>query len=494
MKTIHKFVLKAYLGPLLITFFIVQFVLMMNFVWRYIDELTGKGLDGATIVELLSCATANMIPLGLPLSMLLSSIMALGNIGESYELLAMKSAGMSLPRILKPLFVLVFFISVAGFFISNNLVPYANQRMYEILFDVREQRQELEFQDGMFFNGLPEMSIRVSHQDKETKLLTDILMFDTRAENGDMTTTIADSGYIRLSPDKTFLYLTLYNGQTYEHTRSTQWFDRNTLREHEFERQDGSFPIEKVKPREGDMSREFSESQTRNMIELEELMDSLHILIDRSTMASYAPLLKEQIFAGDTTILPNDSLVIDRSRFQVIDARDSINNLSIRDKARVYNLAANTARASRGAYSFDEQSSKIALTQLYRSENEWHRKLTMPISILVFFMIGAPLGAIIRKGGLGTPIVISVLFFVIYYVISITGEKLSKEGAWDAFYGMWLPIFILTPVAIYLTVKATNDTSLLDFDWYDGRLRRLGRKVVRRVRKMLGFKRKKTNA
>lgn len=494
MKTIHRFVLKAYLGPLVVTFFIVQFVLMMNFVWRYIDELTGKGLDGATIVELFSCATANMIPLGLPLSMLLSSIMALGNLGESYELLAMKSAGMSLPRILSPLLVLVSLISVGGFFVSNNLVPYANERMYEILFDIREQRQEMEFQDGMFFNGLPDMSIRVGHQDQKSKLLTDVLMFDTRAENGDMTTTIADSGYIRMSDDKSFLYLTLYNGQTYEHTRSTQWYDHNTLREHQFERQDGTFPIEKVRPREGDMSREFSESQTRNMVELEELMDSLHILIDRSTMASYAPLLNDQIFAGDTTILPNDSIVIDRSAFRVINAKDSIAKLSIRERSRVYNLAANTARASRGAYSFDEQSSKIALTQLYRSENEWHRKLTLPISIIVFFMIGAPLGAIIRKGGLGTPIVISVIFFVIYYVISITGEKLSKEGTWDALYGMWLPIFILTPVAIYLTVKATNDTSLLDFDWYDGRLRKLGRKVARVVRKIFGLKRKKSNA
>ncbi len=489
MKKIHKLVLKAYLGPLVATFFIVQFVLMMNFVWRYIDELTGKGLDVGTIVELFACATANMIPLGLPLAMLLSSIMALGNLGESYELLAMKSAGMSLPRILSPLIVLVSLISVGGFFISNNLVPWANQRMYDIMFDIREQRQEISFKDGMFFNGLPNMSIRVTHQDPETKLLTDVLMFDTRAENGDMTTTIADSGYIRMSDDKSFLYLTLYNGQTYEHTRSTQWYDHNTMREHKFDRQDGSFPIEKVTPREGDMSREFSESQTRNMNELEELMDSLHILIDRSTLASYAPLLKEQIFARDTTILPNDSITIDRLGFRVVNAADSMRNLSTRELAKVYSSAANTARASRGAYTFDEHSSKIAITQLYRSENEWHRKLTLPISILIFFMIGAPLGAIIRKGGFGTPIVISVIFFVIYYIISVTGEKMSKEGTWDALYGMWLPIAILTPVAIYLTIKATNDSSLLDTDWYDGRIRKLRRKVSKRLGKL--FKRKK---
>jgi lipopolysaccharide export system permease protein len=167
MKKIHLLVLKAYLGPLFATFFIVQFVLMMNFVWRYIDELTGKGLDVSTIAELLACATANMIPLGLPLAMLLSAIMAMGNLGENFELLAMKSAGMSLPKILKPLIILVSIIAVGGFFISNNLVPYANKRMYEILYDIREQRQDMEFQDGMFFNGLPDMSIRVGNQDSE---------------------------------------------------------------------------------------------------------------------------------------------------------------------------------------------------------------------------------------------------------------------------------------------------------------------------------------
>ena len=491
MKKIYKLILKAYIGPLVVNFFIVQFVLMMNFVWRYIDELTGKGLEVGTIVELLTCATINMVPMGLPLAMLLSAIMAFGNLGENYELLAMKSAGMSLPRILRPLIVVVLGISVGSFFISNNLVPYANERMYEILFDIREQRQDMEFQDGMFFNGLPDMSIRVGHQNPESKLLTDVLIFDTRAANGDMTTTVADSGYIRMSDDKSFLYLTLFNGQTYEHTRSTQWYDRNTMREHRFERQDGNFPVDRMGPREGDMSREFSESQTRNMVELEELMDSLHIMIDRSTMASYEPLIKEHIFVRDTSMMPGDSIRFDRSAFRTISVYDSLELMPTRDRARVYSQASGQARSSRGAYSYDEQTSKIALTQLYRSENEWHRKLTMPVSILIFFLIGAPLGAIIRKGGLGTPIVISVVFFVIYYIISLSGEKMAKEGTWDALPGMWLPIFILTPVAIYLTRKATNDSSLLDFDWYDVRIRKFRKRLSKQWAKLTKRNRKK---
>ena len=485
MVRVHRLVIKAYVGPLAATFFIVLFILMMNFVWRYIDELTGKGLEFSTITELVVCATANMIPMGLPLALLLSSIMAMGNLGEHYELLAMKSSGMSIMRILQPLIIIVGLISVFSFYLTNNIIPAANQRMFDILFDIREQRQELKFQDGMFFNGLPDMNIRVGHQDEKSNELHDVLIFDTRDANGDMTTTVAESGHIRMSDDKGYLYVTLHDGVTYEHTRSGMWYDKNSMRIHHFTRQDATIPIEKVAMPEGDMSREFSESNTRNMSGLEDLMDSLKIQMEYYNMVSLTPTVKRQIFVRDTTIFPDDSVHIDRTAFKPINFYDSITDLSIRQRAKVYQAAYNQARSAQGSYSFDEQSSKIPLTQYYRSLNEWHRKLTLPISILIFFMIGAPLGAIIRKGGLGLPAVISVIFFVIFYVISIWGEKMSKEGTWDALYGMWLPIPIFMLVAIYLTIKAKNDSSLLDTDWYDVRIRR----ITKRIKKL--FKRSK---
>ena len=487
MVRVHRLVIKAYMGPLAATFFIVLFILMMNFVWRYIDELTGKGLDFFTISELVVCATANMIPLGLPLALLLSSIMALGNLGENFELLAMKSSGMSIMRILKPLFIIVALISVFSFYLTNNIVPAANQRMYDILFDIREQRQELKFQDGMFFNGLPNMNIRVGHQDEKTNRLEDVLIFDTRDASGDMSTTVAESGYIHMSEDKSYLYITLHNGSTYEHTRSGQWYDKNSIRIHEFTRQDATIPIDKVTAPEGNMDREFTESRTRNMSGLEDLMDSLQLQIADYNVKSLTPLVKRQIFKRDTTIFPDDSVQFDRSAFKPISFYDSINDLSIRERAKVYQSAYSSARSAQGSYSYDEQSSKIPLTQYYLSLNEWHRKLTLPITILIFFMIGAPLGAIIRRGGLGLPAVISVIFFVIFYVISIWGEKMAKEGTWDALYGMWLPIPIFMLVAIYLTVKAKNDSSLLDTDWYDVRIRRIAKRIKRL------FKRNKSN-
>ena len=221
MKTIHKLVLKAYLGPMVLTFFIVMFVLMMNIVWRYIDELVGKGLSAGIIIELMTYFMANMIPLGLPLAMLLAAIMTMGNLGENYELLAMKSAGMSLVRITKPLIILVSVIAVGSFFIGNNLVPYANKKVYSIIYDIRQQKQSLEFQDGLFFNGIDNMSIRVSRQEPETHLLRDVLIYDNRIADGNMNTIVADSGYIRLSDDKRFLLVTLFNGEMYEQTRNS---------------------------------------------------------------------------------------------------------------------------------------------------------------------------------------------------------------------------------------------------------------------------------
>ncbi len=268
--------------------------------------------------------------------------------------------------------------------------------MFEIFHDIRQQRQELEFKDGLFFNGLEGMSIRVGKQDDDTRLLHDVLIFDTRSSNGDMTTTVADSGYIKMSDDKNYLYVTLFEGETYEQTRGAQWYDRNGLRHHLFERQDGTIPLSNLS--QSDKPNRANEAQTRNMSELQMLIDSLQTAAEAANSMSYAPLIKEQIFVNDISVLPGDSIRIDKSRFKPIDIYDSIAALGTRDRYRVYNAANNAVRNSRGIYSFDEQSSKYTLTQLYRSRNEWHRKLALPISIFVFFLIGAPLGAIIRKG------------------------------------------------------------------------------------------------
>ncbi len=471
---------------MVLTFFIILFILMMNFVWRYIDELVGKGLDPMVILELIMYATINMIPMGLPLAILLATIMTMGNLGEHYELLAMKSAGMSLMRIMKPLFLVIGILSIASFFIINNLVPYANKKMFTTLYDIKQQKEALEFQDGLFFNGIENMTIRVDKQDPETKLLTGVLIYDNRSNSGDMTTTIADSGYIRLSPNKEYLLVSLYNGETYEHSRNYQWYTKSSLRHHKFSRQEGKIPMSGLMapPQENKMLMN-NHSQTLNINDLQNDIDSLNTLVDNLTTTAYGPLIRDQIFARDPdAIIPIDSIETDRSmkRYNA-NLLDSLAKLDDRSKNRVYEQALRSARSSRNAFSFDETTSKEALNQLYRSKNEWHRKLTLPVSILIFFLIGAPLGAIIRKGGLGMPIVISVGFFVIYYIISISGEKFSKEGTWSSLLGMWIPAMILTPIALYLMRTANNDTPLFDRDWYRAQFSKFVKRIKIKFRK-----------
>ncbi len=485
MKKIHLLVLKSYLGPLILTFFIIIFILMMNFVWRYIDELVGKGLDAMVIIELLMYATINMIPMGLPLAILLATIMTMGNLGENHELLAMKSAGMSLMRIMKPLFWVIGIISIGSFFIVNNLVPYANRKMFTTLYDIKQQSQALDFQDGLFFNGIEDMTIRVDKQDPDTKLLHGVLIYDNRARNGNMTTTLADSGYIRLSDDKKFLLATLFNGESYEQSRNHQWYTKSSLRRHQFDRQDGKILVSGFDFQRSDESMFGENSQTKNIVQLEHSIDSLGNLVNNITTTAYTPLLREHIFASDPDAVAQiDTIEVDRSAKSFNAALiDSIARLDTRTKDKIYEQALRSARNSRNMFSFDESTSKTALDQLYRSKNEWHRKLTLPVSILIFFLIGAPLGAIIRKGGLGMPIVISVAFFVVYYIISISGEKFAKEGTWSSLTGMWFPAMILIPLALFLSQKANNDSPLFDMDWYAGRIKNLRERVESKFKK-----------
>ena len=478
LKTIHKLVLKSYLGPLVLTFFIITFVLMMNFLWRYIDELTGKGLGLGVIIELLVYATINLIPLGLPLAMLLAGIMTMGNLGENFELQAMKSAGVSLMRILKPLIWVTVLMSIGSFFLINNLVPYANKKMTSILIDIRRQKQVLELKDGLFFNGIDDMSIRVEHQNPETGELDKVLIYDNRSTSGNMTTTVAERGYIRLSEDKRYLLVTLYNGDNYQHTRNNQWYTDNSLRHDNFEVQDISIPMEGFDFQRTDNNEMLNGSQTKNIVELQQSIDSLSQVVNTSTSQSYEPLLRDNIFSKDTQVtqLP-DSLKIDKSGFIDVSLLDTIANLPLRGRNEVWNIAHTAAVESRNSFSFDETMTKDALTQLYKSKNDWHRKLSLPISVIIFFLIGAPLGAIIRKGGLGTPIVISVFFFVVYYIITLTGEKASVEGQWSAVMGMWISTIVLSPIAVYLLIKATNDSSLLDTEWYWAKYQKLREKI-----------------
>ena len=483
IKTVDKLILKSYLGPMVASFFIVLFVLMMNFLWKYIEDLVGKGLSFGMIVEFIFYGTTFMIAMGFPLATLFAAIMTMGNLGENYELLALKSAGVSLPRIMFSLFIVTTLMATASFFVSNNLVPYSHRKIFALLYDVREQKQKIEFKDGQFFNGVENMSIRVEHQDPVSGLLRDLLIYNTgNGSAGEMQVTVADSGYIRLTDDRRFLDVELFGGENYRFTRGRGWYDENALENTSFEEQRS---LELTPGYDFNRTDESlfggSDARTKDVAQLRIDIDSLNREVNSATATTYRPLLYEHLFARDTMVVTNTS-----EAHRSLGGRrpalllDSIARLSDREKDRLWANAQVAASNSKNVINWDEMTAKETLSKLYRAEIEWHKKWSLPVAVIVFFLIGAPLGAIIRKGGLGMPIVISVAFFVLYYVIYITGDKLAKEGSWPAFWGGWVPTLVLLPIAIYLTYKATNDSGLLNVEWYIIQYQKLKKRYVGR--------------
>lgn len=433
-----------------------------------IDELVGKGLSMSVIGELVMYMSATLIPMALPLATLLASIMTMGNLGENNELLALKSAGVSLPRIMRPLIVLMVVVCTSSFFVINNLTPYSYQQVFSLLSDISRQRQEMKFQDGIFFNGIPDMSIRVSHQDPETDKLTDILIYNT-SQYDKMQTTVADSGYIRISEDRKYLVVKLFNGQIYEQNRNFNWYTENELSHHMFDKQEMLVPLSGFAFERSDMTGMSSKSETRNMNQLTADIDSLRHSKDSVSERFTELFLDRHLFRAYAMVESYDSIPERQSKYVAKD----IDTMSISGRSEVLNQAKTWATDAQKFVDYEIDFAIYPSTLLYRAQLSYQQKIALPFSIMIFFLIGAPLGAIIRKGGLGMPIVVSVIFFVIYYIISITGEKLVKDGVMHPFIGMWLSSFVLLPLAIFLTYKSTNDSALLNADAYKAKLQKI---------------------
>lgn len=467
MKTVYRFVLKAYVGPMILTFFIVMFILLMHYLWMHIDELVGKGLGPGVIVELVLYASATLVPMGLPLATLLASIMTLGNLGENNELLALKAAGISLPRIMKPLIILMVVVCTGSFFVINNLTPYSFQKMFSLLSDISKQKQEMKFQDGIFFNGIPDMSIRIGHQDAKTNKLNDILIYNNKSYSK-MQTIVADSGYIRISDDRKYLIVQLYQGQIYEENRDYMWFNKNELSHHLFTEQRSLIPLSGFAFERGDQEAFASRSETKNMAELSVSIDSLGFAQDSMVTNFENRLIKSHLFRN-LQFHKLDSL----PQLREVSVLTALDTMSVEARNTIFTQASNWAEEARNYVEYESEYMSYASTMLYRAQADFQRKIALPFSIMIFFLIGAPLGAIIRKGGLGMPIVVSVLFFVVYYIITITGEKFVKDGAWSPFFGIWVSSFILFPIAIFLTYKSTNDSAIFNPDAYKKQFKRL---------------------
>jgi len=457
----------------------VIFILLMQFLWRYIDDLIGKGLEMSVISEFLLYTSASLVPMAMPLAVLLASLMTFGNLAENLELLAFKSSGISLVRIMAPVMVLSAFLAVGAFMFANYVMPVTNLKMRSLLYDIQQQRPELSIKPGVFDNNLEGYSIRIGDRDSKTNLLTDILIFDHTNKEGNTKVTVADSGYMKMTADEKHLLLTLYNGRTYEELQKQKTKNRNVKsyphQRSQFEHQDLIIEMTGFGLNRTDENLFRNSYQMLNISQLEHFEDSLEADLDtlvndfHATINSTLVRKSKNIMIKRSRILP-DTLKAKRREegmevltLHVDSAYARLNKL---EQRRAISQAINFARSNKGLTTSHANTSDWKISKLRRYQIEIHRKYTYSLLCLIFFFIGAPLGAIIRKGGLGIPVIVSVMFFLIYYVISMMGEKVVRENVLPPFAGMWISTLLLVPISVWLTIKAANDSVILNVETY----------------------------
>jgi len=465
VKKIHLLLLKAFIRPFIVTFFIVMFLLLMLFLFKYIDDLIGKGFEWYVILQLLMYAAATNVAMALPLSILLSSIMTFGNLGENYELVAIKSAGISLQKAMAPLFVLITFLGIAAFYFSDYMLPVANLKMGSLLYDVREQKASFLLEEGVFNNSIPGYSIRVEKklQTDSSDILKDIVIYDQSNAQGNTNVLMAKEGVMYKTKDGNFLVLKLKQGVRYEERAGKSGYNpRQELTRFRFHETEQKFDLSSFKFKREDESLFKSNYQMLNLKQLEISKDSvvkLNDSIQKTTFNIVKPYLK----------IYYQTSKYKTARFaKNLDFKEDKIFAGIKKdrKEMVLVNAIENAKVSKDAILGVSTKSDDFVRVIRRYMIEYNKKFTLAVSCLVLFFIGAPLGAIIRKGGLGLPVVVSVLFFLVYHIISTVGEKSAKEGNLSPEVGMWMAIFILTPLGLFLTYKATQDSVLFDFELY----------------------------
>ncbi|NOU59349.1 LptF/LptG family permease [Marinifilum caeruleilacunae] len=467
MKRLHSFILKSFLGPLAFTFFICMFVLLMQFLWRYIDELVGKGLEWTVIAEFLFYVSATLVPMALPLAILLASIMTFGNMGENYELTAMKAAGISLQRIMQPLTTLVIIISISAFFFANYVMPVASLKTTTLLVDIKNQKPELILKEGIFTNDLPNFSIKVDNIDKETGMMYKLLIYDHRDKRGNTNVTVADSGTMVTSPDKQNMTLTLYSGNMYQDVKQKSRRDKNhPSRRIKFQEYETNVPLRSSELKRSNEDRYSKNYRMLNLKQLVHSEDSMRNRLDVERDRLVNGLLAKHYFKKDAKSMRKDSVRYEELLKKTKDADSLFKAAPLTKQLTSVSSALSFARKARENISRKENEILSQEKWIIKFTNEWHRKFTLPFACLIFFFIGAPLGAIIRKGGLGMPVIVSVLFFIFYYIISMTAERFAKELVLPPALGMWISSLIILPLGIILTYKATTDSAVFNIENY----------------------------
>ena len=481
VKRLYTFMLSRFLPRFLMTFCICLFIVIMQFLWRYIDELVGKGLSINVIAELFFYAALSMVPLALPLSILLAALMTFGDLGEHIELTALKSSGISLTTIMKPLAILMALVAVGAFFFQNNVLPQSQVKMWTLLFSMRQTSPTLDIPEGAVYSQIPGYNIFVKRNDKERDMLYNVLIYDV--SNGMMYPRIvaADSGRLSMTEDKQHLVLTLYKGSWYEDMKSgggVRGMSGNLYRRETFHDKEILIPYDANFTRMDDETMR-SQYVGKNITELRQTIDSVRLKVDSAATMVLARLRSQPVCGvpsqrtvfkdGKSELLPTNDVKLDKP----IDFNKLLKETPQDDQQQIINQAIMRTTSMMQDLQFQGYTISDDNFIIRRHQIELMKKFTLSLACLIFFFIGAPLGAIIRKGGFGMPIVISVILFIVYYIIDNMGYKLARDGRWEVWHGMWLSSAVLMPLGIFLTKKAVNDSAVFNPDVWLNFLRRI---------------------
>jgi lipopolysaccharide export system permease protein len=471
IKKLDIFVLKSFLLLFAGTFFICLFIFMMQFLWRYVDELVGKGLEINVLAQFFFYSGLTLIPLSLPLAILLAALMTFGNFGERYELLSMKAAGIPLLRIMRPVVLFCVFLGGMSFFFQNVIGPRAQKQLWTLLVSMKQKSPEVDIPEGVFYSDIDGYNIYVKQKDRKTGMLKDILIYNFSDGFENAHIIWAAEGKLELTADKQHLFLHLYNGEQFENLKSQSVISRNvpyrreTFKEKhtlikfssEFNMVDGSF-----------LDRR---SDIKNMHEISVAIDSLTVHADSVGRSMYTDIMSTTY--RSPVLTPADSIKMKEERVAFINTDSIYNSMTSQEKLKVLTTTGN--RISSLASDWDMKSflTKDTDNNIRSHRSDWHKKITLSLACIIFFFIGAPLGAIIRKGGLGMPVVISVLIFVIYYIIDSGATRVAKSGEMNIVLGTWMSTIVLAPLGAFFTYKSNKDSVVFNIDVYAAFFRKL---------------------
>lgn len=448
-KKLHWLVLRAFIGPFLVIFSVLVLIFLVRFVLMYIDEISGKGLEIAIYLELFFYFSFNSIPMILPLAVLFASLMTYGNFGQHNELTAVKSAGVSLVRILTPVFVFSVLVSGLSFYLNNNLIPVVNLKAYSLLWDIKHKKAAFNLKEGVFYNEIPGYSIKVNDIGEDGKTLRDVVIYEHQDKHkGNITNIFADSGYMELVNDETLLNFELYNGK-----RNSEYTEDNKAKSDDYTRTDFSYTkmVFDLTSFQLDDTPEELFKGNRQMMNV----DILEYHVDSFKLEE--TVVKDK-FKDDFLIFFRYGLIQDT----VIPFSDSLVTIESYDTAKV--LLNAHSRAKNMAYQVNRYLGKVE-SKLYMQDTfdvEKKHKYVQAVACIIMFLIGAPIGAVIKKGGMGAPGMITIVFFILYYVIYITFEKYARAHQLETLTGSWGSIFVLLPFGLLFVFAAARDSKIFE--------------------------------